>query len=225
MALSISTRSPSRNAGVSTVCRDADRRRRSPKRRPRCSRPSVDNVPDHADLARRTRTPTSTTPTGSRRPSPSSSSRPGRIVKGHKIGLTSKAMRSLTGATEPDYGTMFDDWFVLEGSAHRPQPHEPAARRGGAGLRAPRAARRARRERRRRDPGHRLRAAVHRDRRHPPEGPRARRRWSTASPTPPPAASWSSAAARPGSPTSTSAASAPPCRSTAASRRAAWPRR
>ena len=40
----------------------------------------------------------------------------GRIVKGHKIGLTSKAMRSLTGATEPDYGTMFDNWFVAEGS-------------------------------------------------------------------------------------------------------------
>jgi 2-keto-4-pentenoate hydratase len=40
----------------------------------------------------------------------------GRLVKGHKIGLTSKAMRSLTGATEPDYGTMFDNWFVLEGS-------------------------------------------------------------------------------------------------------------
>ena len=39
----------------------------------------------------------------------------GRVVKGHKIGLTSKAMRSLTGATEPDYGTLFDDWFVLEG--------------------------------------------------------------------------------------------------------------
>jgi 2-oxo-hept-3-ene-1,7-dioate hydratase len=39
----------------------------------------------------------------------------GRIVKGHKIGLTSKAMRSLTGATEPDYGTMFDNWFLLEG--------------------------------------------------------------------------------------------------------------
>jgi 2-oxo-hept-3-ene-1,7-dioate hydratase len=39
----------------------------------------------------------------------------GRTVKGHKIGLTSKAMRSLTGATEPDYGTMFDDWFLLEG--------------------------------------------------------------------------------------------------------------
>jgi 2-keto-4-pentenoate hydratase len=39
----------------------------------------------------------------------------GRIVKGHKIGLTSKAMRSLSGATEPDYGTLFDNWFVLEG--------------------------------------------------------------------------------------------------------------
>jgi 2-keto-4-pentenoate hydratase len=41
----------------------------------------------------------------------------GRTIKGHKIGLTSKAMRSLTGATEPDYGTLFDDWFVAEGSA------------------------------------------------------------------------------------------------------------
>ena len=40
----------------------------------------------------------------------------GRIVKGHKIGLTSKAMRSTTGATEPDYGTIFDTWFLDEGS-------------------------------------------------------------------------------------------------------------
>ena len=40
----------------------------------------------------------------------------GRTIKGHKVGLTSKAMRSLTGATEPDYGFMFDDWFVYEGS-------------------------------------------------------------------------------------------------------------
>ena len=39
----------------------------------------------------------------------------GRMVKGHKIGLTSKAMRDLTGATEPDYGFIFDNWFVLEG--------------------------------------------------------------------------------------------------------------
>jgi 2-oxo-hept-3-ene-1,7-dioate hydratase len=41
----------------------------------------------------------------------------GRSVKGHKIGLTSKAMRQLTGATEPDYGFIYDDWFALEGSA------------------------------------------------------------------------------------------------------------
>jgi 2-oxo-hept-3-ene-1,7-dioate hydratase/2-keto-4-pentenoate hydratase len=40
----------------------------------------------------------------------------GRKIKGHKIGLTSKAMRSISGATEPDYGTLFDDWFVYEGS-------------------------------------------------------------------------------------------------------------
>ena len=37
----------------------------------------------------------------------------GRSVKGHKIGLTSKAMRDMT-ATEPDYGFIYDDWFVLE---------------------------------------------------------------------------------------------------------------
>jgi 2-oxo-hept-3-ene-1,7-dioate hydratase len=41
----------------------------------------------------------------------------GRKVKGHKIGLTSKAMRSMTGATEPDYGFIYDNWFALEGSA------------------------------------------------------------------------------------------------------------
>lgn len=40
----------------------------------------------------------------------------GRRIKGHKIGLTSKAMRAASGATEPDYGTLFDDWFVAEGS-------------------------------------------------------------------------------------------------------------
>jgi 2-keto-4-pentenoate hydratase len=40
----------------------------------------------------------------------------GHTVKGHKIGLTSKAMRSLTNATEPDYGFLYDDWFVAEGS-------------------------------------------------------------------------------------------------------------
>lgn len=40
----------------------------------------------------------------------------GRRVKGHKIGLTSKVMRDLFEATEPDYGTLWDDWFVPEGA-------------------------------------------------------------------------------------------------------------
>ena len=40
----------------------------------------------------------------------------GRSVKGHKVGFTSKAMRSLVGATEPDYGFLYDDWFVPEAS-------------------------------------------------------------------------------------------------------------
>ena len=40
----------------------------------------------------------------------------GWMVKGHKVGLTSKAMREMAGATEPDYGTLFDRWFVPEGS-------------------------------------------------------------------------------------------------------------
>lgn len=43
----------------------------------------------------------------------------GRSVKGHKIGLTSKPMRDLTGATEPDYGFIFDNWFVAEGATVR----------------------------------------------------------------------------------------------------------
>lgn len=40
----------------------------------------------------------------------------GRTVKGHKIGLTSKAMQDFLGAYEPDYGFLFDDWFVPEGT-------------------------------------------------------------------------------------------------------------
>lgn len=41
----------------------------------------------------------------------------GRVVKGHKIGLTSQPIREFSGATEPDYGTIFDDVFVPEGSS------------------------------------------------------------------------------------------------------------
>lgn len=40
----------------------------------------------------------------------------GRRIRGHKIGLTSKAMRDLMSATEPDYGYLYDNWFIAEGS-------------------------------------------------------------------------------------------------------------
>jgi 2-oxo-hept-3-ene-1,7-dioate hydratase len=43
----------------------------------------------------------------------------GRRVVGHKIGLTSKAMQSATGITEPDYGIVFDD-MVLENGCEIP---------------------------------------------------------------------------------------------------------
>jgi len=35
----------------------------------------------------------------------------GRVVKGHKIGLTSKAMQSALGIDEPDSGVLLDDMF------------------------------------------------------------------------------------------------------------------
>ncbi len=38
----------------------------------------------------------------------------GRKVKGYKIGLTSKAMQDMIGATEPDYSSVLDDMFVDE---------------------------------------------------------------------------------------------------------------
>ena len=46
----------------------------------------------------------------------------GRVVAGHKIGLTSKAMQYATGITEPDYGVMFDD-TVYESGAEIPVDH------------------------------------------------------------------------------------------------------
>ncbi|WP_443266119.1 2-oxo-hept-4-ene-1,7-dioate hydratase [Xanthobacter sp. NM-25] len=39
----------------------------------------------------------------------------GRVVKGHKIGLTSKAMQMAVKINEPDYGVLLDDMFVPEG--------------------------------------------------------------------------------------------------------------
>ncbi|WP_206952249.1 2-oxo-hept-4-ene-1,7-dioate hydratase [Trinickia acidisoli] len=40
----------------------------------------------------------------------------GRTLKGHKIGLTSKAMQSTSQIDEPDFGALLDDMFFAEGS-------------------------------------------------------------------------------------------------------------
>jgi 2-oxo-hept-3-ene-1,7-dioate hydratase len=40
----------------------------------------------------------------------------GHRIVGHKIGLTSKAMQSATGITEPDYGVIFDDMVYDNGA-------------------------------------------------------------------------------------------------------------
>lgn len=38
----------------------------------------------------------------------------GRTVRGYKVGLTSKAMQEMSGATEPDFSAMTDDLFLPE---------------------------------------------------------------------------------------------------------------
>lgn len=40
----------------------------------------------------------------------------GRRIKGHKIGLTSKAMQNAVGIREPDLGTLLDDMFYADGA-------------------------------------------------------------------------------------------------------------
>lgn len=40
----------------------------------------------------------------------------GRVLKGHKIGLTSRAMQVSSQITEPDYGALLDDMFFHDGS-------------------------------------------------------------------------------------------------------------
>src|SRR5664279_4331882 len=39
----------------------------------------------------------------------------GRVVRGHKVGLTSKAMQSALGIDEPDSGILLDDMFFADG--------------------------------------------------------------------------------------------------------------
>lgn len=40
----------------------------------------------------------------------------GRTIRGHKIGLTSKAMQYSSNINEPDYGALLDDMFFADGS-------------------------------------------------------------------------------------------------------------
>lgn len=40
----------------------------------------------------------------------------GRTIRGHKIGLTSKAMQYASNINEPDYGALLDDMFFSDGS-------------------------------------------------------------------------------------------------------------
>jgi 2-oxo-hept-3-ene-1,7-dioate hydratase len=40
----------------------------------------------------------------------------GRTIRGHKIGLTSKAMQYSSNINEPDYGALLDDMFLGDGS-------------------------------------------------------------------------------------------------------------
>ena len=41
----------------------------------------------------------------------------GRTIKGHKIGLTSKAMQRAVNIGEPDFGVLLDDMFYRDGAA------------------------------------------------------------------------------------------------------------
>ena len=39
----------------------------------------------------------------------------GAVVRGHKVGLTARAMQEMLGVSQPDYGHLLDDMFVADG--------------------------------------------------------------------------------------------------------------
>jgi 2-keto-4-pentenoate hydratase len=41
----------------------------------------------------------------------------GALVRGHKVGLSARAMQTMMGVDEPDYGHLLDDMFFFEGDA------------------------------------------------------------------------------------------------------------
>jgi 2-keto-4-pentenoate hydratase len=41
----------------------------------------------------------------------------GALVRGHKVGLSARAMQAMMGVDEPDYGHLLDDMFFFEGDA------------------------------------------------------------------------------------------------------------
>jgi 2-keto-4-pentenoate hydratase len=41
----------------------------------------------------------------------------GAVVRGHKVGLTARAMQEMLGVSQPDYGHLLDDMFVADGGA------------------------------------------------------------------------------------------------------------
>ena len=108
------------------------------------------------------RTSTSSTPTRSSGSTSPGGVDAGAVVRGHKVGLSSKAMQEMMGVDEPDYGHLLDDMFVLRGTTPCDGPVLPAASRDRGGVRA----------RRRRSPG----PGVHGRRRGAGDGLRAARR-------------------------------------------------
>ena len=44
----------------------------------------------------------------------------GRVLRGRKIGLTSRAMQRSSNITEPDFGVLFDDMFFRMAGRYQP---------------------------------------------------------------------------------------------------------